>query len=106
MYDSKTGGQHGGILVGGVGPFAGGIESTRTWSDWQVHTSNIGFVSGERSITPRKLGPIEVTKSNYGGLVQFNNWQLTLGGYVGAETKGARAFGGGGYLTVSWRGCQ
>ncbi len=105
-YDSKEGGQHGGIVAGGLGPFTGGIESTRTWSDWQEHTTNIGFVNGASAITPRKLGPMEITKSNYGGLFQFNNGQLTVGGYVGLETKGARAFGTGGYLTLSWSGCH
>lgn len=105
-YDSKGGGQHGGIVAGGIGPFTGGIESTRTWSDWQEHTSNIGFVNGASAITPRKLGPMEITKSNYGGLVQFNNGQLTVGGYAGLETRGGRAFGTGGYLTLSWSGCH
>jgi hypothetical protein len=105
-YDSKEGGQHGGIVAGGIGKFTGGIESTRTWSDWQEHTSNIGFLNGASPITPRKLGPMDITKSNYGGLAQFNNGQLTIGGYAGLETKGGRAFGAGAYLNLSWNGCH
>ena len=78
----------------------------RAWSDWQEHRSNIAFVNGARSITPRNLGPMEVTKSNYGGLGQYDNGQLTIGGYAGVETSGERAFGGGLYGTVSWTGCK
>ncbi|MGB7553196.1 MAG: RHS repeat-associated core domain-containing protein [Candidatus Korobacteraceae bacterium] len=105
-YDSKVGGEHGGIVAGGFGNLTGGIESTRTWNDWQDHTFYIGFVNGAQSITPRNLGPMQITNANYGGLVQFINGQLVVGGYGGVQTGGARALGAGAYVSLSWSGCQ
>jgi len=105
-YDSQSGGEHGGIIAGGFGNFTGGIESTRTWSDWQEHTSFIGFINGTQSITPRNLGPMNVTEGDYGGLAQFINGQLVLGTYGGVGTTGGRAAGGGFYLSLSWGKCK
>jgi hypothetical protein len=89
-----------------VGPSTGGIESVRTWSDCQEHTSPIGFVSGAQSAAPKTIGPMDITKSNYGGFAQMSSGKLTIGGYAGVETRALRAFGVGGYLTLGWGGCQ
>ncbi len=106
-YDSKEGGSHGGILAGGIGHYTGGIESVRTWSDWQEHTSPIGFVGGASSLTPTSVGPLKVNEANYGGLFQYQNGQLSVGGYLGGANKETgRGAGGGGYITLSWSGCH
>ena len=106
-YDSATGGEHGGILAGGIGHYTGGIESVRTWSDWQAHTSPIGFVNGASPLVPTNLGPLKVSEANYGGLAQYQNGQLSIGGYLGGANKETgRGAGGGGYITLSWSGCH
>jgi RHS repeat-associated protein len=106
-YDSATGGMHGGILAGGIGRFTGGIESVRTRNDWQEHTSPIGFVNGAQSLAPTNVGPLKVNEANYGGLVQFQNGQLTVGGFLGGANKETgRGAGGGGYITLSWTSCH
>jgi hypothetical protein len=106
-YDSQTGGEHGGILAAEAGHYAGGVESVRTWSDWQEHTSFIGFANGEQSITPKKLGPMTMDKANYGGLFQWQNGQLVFGGYLGgANSTTGRFLGGGAYFAVGFGGCK
>ncbi len=40
-YDTKGGGAHGGVLGAEFGPAVVGVESLRTWNDWQSHTGPI-----------------------------------------------------------------
>jgi len=106
-YDTQTGGQHGGILAAEAGHYSGGVESVRTWRDWQEHTSMIGFANGDKSIVPKKLGPLTMDRANYGGLLQWENQQLVFGGYLGgANSKTGRFLGFGGYLSVGFGGCK
>jgi RHS repeat-associated protein len=105
-YDSRLGGAHGGLLGAGVGYFTAAYESLRTWSDWQEHNSPIGLggipIPGATNIFGTTIG----TKSrDIGGLAQYENGTLSLGLYGGLTFGSDRAFGGGGYFTISWSGC-
>jgi hypothetical protein len=100
-YDSQTGGQHGGVLAGGVGKYTGGIEAMRTWNDWTETVSPIGFANGVKAIAPRRFGPMTINESNYGGVFEFENGQLQIGGYLGGASSSGRAAGIGGYLSLA-----
>jgi hypothetical protein len=76
-----------------------GIIGSQTRHGWELALS---FPDREEETGVRPVCP----QVSHGGLVQFNHGQLTVGGYAGLETKGARAFGTGGYLTLSWSGCH
>jgi hypothetical protein len=89
QYDTKTGGSHGGLVGGGVGPATVGFESMRNWSDWSVTNSMIG------------LGGSHGGKVDLGGLIEPTSNGVTVGGYAGAGS-----FGGGGYITVSTGPCK
>jgi hypothetical protein len=103
-YDSEAGGQHGGVLAGGAGDFTGGIEALRTWSNWQETISPIGFANGSTAIAPKSLGPITMENANYGGLLEYENGQLQVGGFVGGASNSGRAAGIGGYISLSLTG--
>jgi hypothetical protein len=108
-YDSQTGGQHGGVLAGGVGNYTAGIEALRTWNNWQETISPIGFSNGVAAIVPKSIGPVTVTEANYGGLLELDNGELQIGGYLGGANSAGRAAGIGGYLSLtatSTCGCQ
>src|SRR4051812_2368287 len=59
-------------------------HSNRTW--------------GARVQNNRKLGPVKPGQIGGGGLAQLEGSKLLVGGYGGA--------GVGGYLTLSWSGCN
>lgn len=104
-YDSKEGGAHGGILAAGAGPLVVGVESMRTWSDWKQHTGPIGLLGGSTPTTG--TGPFNIAGKDYGGFAQYQNGQLSVGGYGGGSAASGRAAGVGGYVTVSLTGkCQ
>jgi len=105
-YDSQTGGQHGGVLAGGVGNVTGGIEAMRTWSDWKETISPIAFENGATAIAPRRLGPMTINESNYGGILEFENGELQIGGYLGGANSSGRAAGIGGYLSLAPTTCS
>jgi hypothetical protein len=106
-YDSRLGGAHGGLAGGGAGHFTGGVESMRTWSDWQAHTTPIGLGGVEIPGATRVFGKqINTQSRDIGGLAQYENGNLSLGVYAGTTLGSGRAFGGGGYLTLSWSGCH
>ena len=112
QYDSTLGGAHGGLLAGGFDipyfrHFAGGFESMRTWSDWEAHTSPIVLGGKEIPGATTFFGRGINTKSrDIGGLAQYEDGGLSLGFYTGITLGSGRTFGGGGYFTVSWRGCR
>jgi RHS repeat-associated protein len=103
-YDSVTGGEHGGLIAGGIGPYTGGFEAMRTWSNWQETITPIAFANGSTAITPKNLGPLKISEADYGGFLQYDNGQLQIGGYVGGASKSGRAAGIGGYVSVSTTG--
>jgi hypothetical protein len=85
------------------GHFTGGVESMRTWSDWQAHTTPIGLggieIPGASSVFGKNLN---TQSQDLGGLAQYESGNLSLGFYAGTTLGSGRAFGGGGYLTLSW----
>ena len=89
QYDTKTGGSHGGLVGGGLGPATVGFESMRNWRDWSVTNSMIG------------LGGSHVGKVDVGGLIVPSSNGVTVGGYAGGGS-----FGGGGYVTISPGPCK
>ena len=104
-YDSSAGGQHGGLIAGRAGPVTGGVEATRTWSNWQQTISPIGFVNGSSAIAPTNLGPLKVSSADYGGLASYdaNSDSAEIGGYLGGSS-GGRAGGAGAYVSVGLSG--
>jgi hypothetical protein len=102
-YDSKEGGEHGGILEAGAGGRSLGIESTRTWHGWQEHDSLIGFGGRTQSFQPK--GPFKIDNSHHGGLLQWTEGNLNIGGYAGVGS-GVRFIGAGIYASVSWNNCN
>jgi hypothetical protein len=100
-YDSQTGGQHGGVLAGGAGNYTAGIEAMRTWNDWKETISPIAFANGAKAIAPKRLGPMNINESNYGGVLELENGELQIGGYLGGGNSSGRAAGIGGYLSVT-----
>jgi len=105
-YDTTLGGAHGGLAGGGVGNYTGGVESMRTWNDWQVHTAPIGLGGIEVPGASRFFGEsVNVKHGDVGGLAQYENRSLSVGFYGGATFKSGRAIGGGWYFTFSWSGC-
>jgi RHS repeat-associated protein len=110
-YDSRLGGAHGGLVGGGLDipllrNFTAGVESMRTWSDWQTHTTPIALggidLPGASSFFG---GTLNVQSRDIGGLAQYDNGNLSLGFYAGTTLGSGRALGGGGYVTLSWNGC-
>ncbi len=105
-YDSRLGGAHGGLAGVGAGPLIGGVESMRTWNDWQAHTTFIGLGGIEIPNATSVFGKnINTQSKDIGGLAQYENGNLSLGLYEGLTFGSGRAFGGGGYITISWSGC-
>ena len=105
-YDSQVGGQHGGLVAGGVGKYTGGFEAMRSWNDWSETVSPIGFANGAQAIAPKQLGPLSINDANYGGILELENGELQIGGYLGgannvAGSDFARVAGIGGYLSVT-----
>ena len=101
-YDSKEGGSHGGVLGLEVGPTVTGVESLRTWNDWQAHTGPILIGGEEFSAAGSKFGKnIKPGTFDAGGFANWMDGQLSVGGYLGGKV-----FGGGGYLSLSWSGCK
>lgn len=100
-YDSQIGGQHGGLIAGGFGKYTGGVEAMRSWNDWSETVSPIGFANGATAITPTKLGPMTIGESNYGGILELENGELQIGGYLGGAGSSGRAGGIGGYLSIT-----
>ncbi len=91
----------------GAGNFTGGVESMRTWNDWQAHTTPIGLGGIEIPGATNVFGKnINTQSKDFGGLAQYENGNLSLGLYGGLAFGSGRAFGGGGYLTLSWSGCH
>ena len=106
-YDSRLGGAHGGLVGAGAGNFTGGVESMRTWNDWQAHTTPIGLGGIEIPGATSAFGKnINTQSKDIGGLAQYEKGNLSLGLYGGLAFGSGRAFGGGGYLTLSWSGCH
>ncbi len=105
-YDSQVGGPHGGLIAGGVGKYTGGFEAMRSWNDWSETVSPISFANGSQAIAPKQLGPMSINDANYGGLLELENGELQIGGYlVGANNVAgsdfARVAGIGRYLSVT-----
>lgn len=101
-YDSETGGSHGALLAADLGP-AGllGVESTRTWNDWQEHVTPIGIQGTELSSSRRFGRHVTPGTVDVGGFVNPQRpGELSIGAYAGAG-----AFGGGAYLTLSASSC-
>jgi hypothetical protein len=48
---------------------------------------------------------INVKSRDLGGLAQYENGKLSVGGYGGVTLGSNRSFGGGAYFTLSWSGC-
>jgi RHS repeat-associated protein len=101
-YDSEEGGAHGGILGLESGPTVTGVESLRTWNDWQTHTGAIVLGGGKFSAASKKFGKnVKTGTLDAGGFANWTGGQLSVGGYLGGKI-----FGGGGYLSLSWSGCK
>ena len=101
-YDTKGGGAHGGVLGAEFGPAVVGVESLRTWNDWQSHTGPILIGGDEFSAASRMFGKtIAPGTFDAGGFAGWMNGQLSIGGYLGGKV-----FGGGGYFSLSWSGCK
>jgi len=101
-YDSKEGGSHGGVLGLELGPTVTGVESLRTWNDWQSHTGPILIGGGEFSAASKTFGKnVQPGTFDAGGFANWMDGQLSVGGYLGGKI-----FGGGGYLSLSWNGCK
>ncbi len=106
-YDSRLGGAHGGLVGAGAGHFTWGVESMRTWSDWQAHTTPIGLGGVEIPGATGAFGKqINTQSRDVGGLAQYENGNLSLGFYAGTTFGSGRAVGGGAYITLSWSGCH
>jgi hypothetical protein len=106
-YDSTFGGAHGALLGAGAGHYTFGVELMRTWRDWKEHISPIGLGGIEiRGASSRFGKNISTQSRDFGGLAQYENGKLSLGTYVGFTLGSGRSFGGGGYVTLSWRGCD
>ena len=101
-YDTKDGGSHGGVLGLELGPTVTGVESLRTWKDWQSHTGPIFIGGKEFPAASSKFGKnIKPGTVDGGGFANWMDGQLSVGGYVGGKV-----FGGGGYFSLSWSGCK
>jgi len=92
-YDSQVGGQHGGLVAGGIGKYTGGVEAMRSWNDWSETISPIAFANGANTIAPKQLGPITIGESNYGGILELENGELQIGGYLGGQAVLAERLG-------------
>lgn len=73
----------------------------RSWNDWSETISPIAFANGANTIAPKQLGPITIGESNYGGILELENGELQIGGYLGGAGSSGRAAGVGGYLSVT-----
>jgi hypothetical protein len=100
-FDSQTGGQHGGIIAGGMGKYTGGFAAMRSWNDWSETTSPVVFGNGATAIAPKRIGPMTINEANYGGVLEYENGELQIGGYLGAASSSGRAAGVGGYLSLA-----
>lgn len=104
QYDSEEGGSHGALVGAGAGKYTLGVESMRTWSNWQEHTSPIALggieMPGSSSFFGKKLN---THTRDIGGLVQYEHGHLSLGVYGGVTMGSHRTVGGGFYFTFSWR---
>lgn len=101
-YDSKEGGAHGGVLGLELGPVVVGVESLRTWNDWTSHTGPILIGGDEFSAASKMFGKnVKTGTLDAGGFASWMNGEFSVGGYLGAGI-----FGGGGYLSASWSGCN
>ena len=98
-YDSQLGGSHGGILAGKLGPWSGGFEFIRTWSDWKETKAPVVFLNGVSQL-PVPTGPLKMTSKDYGGVLELEDGQLQVGGYAGGTFAG-RAGGLGFYLSLA-----
>jgi len=111
-YDTRLGGAHGTLWAGGldvpyVRHFTGGVEVMRTWRDREVHTAPIGLGGKEIPGASSFFGKgIDIAHKDIVGLAQYENGNLSAGVYGGITMGSGRAFGGGGYLTLSWAGCK
>ncbi|MBI1738112.1 MAG: RHS repeat-associated core domain-containing protein [Acidobacteria bacterium] len=100
-YDTEEGGAHGGVLALEVGPAVVGVESLRTWNDWKSHTGPIVIGGAEFSAASKKFGKsVKGGTFDAGGFANWMDGQLSLGGFVGGKV-----FGGGGFVSLSWRSC-
>jgi hypothetical protein len=79
----------------------------RQWDGWVEHTGPIGLGGVELTGAKRRFGKnINVHSNDVGGLLQYENGQLSIGGYLGATLANQiYGFGGGGYLTIGFGGC-
>jgi len=82
-YDSRLGGAHGGLVGAGAGNFTRGVESMRTWNDWQAHTTPIGLggieIPGATSVFGKN---INTQSKDIGGLAQYENGNLRAWVYM------------------------
>src|SRR5262249_51828039 len=76
-YDSRLGGAHGGLVGAGAKQVTGGIESMRTWNDWQAHTSPIVLGGIEIKGATNVFGKqINTESRDIGGLAQYEDGNL------------------------------
>jgi RHS repeat-associated protein len=101
QYDTSTGGAHGGLVGAGAGDVTVGLEALRSWRTRQVTTAPI--ILGGSSV--KMPGRLAGKTGDFGGLLEYDNGKLSIGGYAGGSGKSGRAAGGGGYITLSWSGC-
>jgi hypothetical protein len=105
QYDSEEGGSHSSLWAGGLGPFSGGVEVTRTWKDWEEKVTPIGLGEHEIPSSSKIFGKKVVISSwDIGGFVDYDSEQkeFSLGGFAGFTLGSGRSFGGGGYSTWGW----
>ena len=89
-----------------AGDFTGGVESMRTWGDWQSHTTPIGLGGVEIPGASSQFGKsINAKSHDVGVLAQYEDGNLSLGFYGGMTMGSVRSFGGGMYATFNLSGC-
>jgi hypothetical protein len=107
QYDSESGGSHGGLIGGGAEKFTFGGEFMRTWSDWEEHRAPIALGGPSFPGASRFFGKsVNVQSRDVGGIATYEDGKLNLGLYGGATFGSKRMGGAGGYVSLSWNGCN